>query len=610
MRTADRIAIADSLRAHRRARSPIAGALLVALCAAVYLPGVFSIPPLDRDESRFAQASRQMLQSGDWIVPRFQDRTRLNKPPLTYWLQAGSARLLDDPAARHAQPSPEGPPAAPLDPADDPTGGIWRYRLPSVAAATLAVLLTWRLGARMFDARAALAGAALLAVCPIVVADAHQARADQILLATVVAAQGALWFVWRSRRSRRAPVAAPLAFWVALSLGVMTKGPVAPMIAALTALFLSVTTRHWRWLLRLRPLAGLAVVGAVAGAWLALVAGQVGWDHLAERLYRELVERQTSPMEGHRGPPGYHLALLVVLFWPGTLATAAGLVRAWRRGVRRGAPVSVDRPARAAGRDAERFCLAWILPAWLVFEAVGTKLPHYTMPLYPPLAMLSARALLSLRPGPATADGTRPRPIGLVAITAWAGVGLALLVGVPVALAFLDDAAGPLSALDLAAVFAARIAALGLLAAAVAWLLRSRPVAAQAAAVAGAAIWLAAIFGLTLPRHCGDAWVSNKVVNALRTIDPALDRPIAAVGYHEDSLVFLTGGRVRRIDHPARRDGEDDLDDFLDRHPRGLAVVPAGLAPDRHRVRAVASVTGWNYSRGQRVALDVVEAEP
>src|ERR1044071_5190431 len=81
---------------------------LVALCCVVYLPGFFALPPVDRDESRFAQASRQMLESvtlpaaerdparhgGGLVVPMVQDRPRLNKPPLIYWLQAASAGVL------------------------------------------------------------------------------------------------------------------------------------------------------------------------------------------------------------------------------------------------------------------------------------------------------------------------------------------------------------------------------------------------------------------------------------------------------------------------------------------------------------------------------------
>src|SRR4030088_2462605 len=96
-------------------------ALLAALCLVLYVPGLAAIPPLDRDEARFAQATRQMLETGDFIRIRFQDEARNKKPVGIYWLQAGAVAAFSTPE------SPE----------------IWPYRLPSVLAATAAVLLTF-----------------------------------------------------------------------------------------------------------------------------------------------------------------------------------------------------------------------------------------------------------------------------------------------------------------------------------------------------------------------------------------------------------------------------------------------------------------------------------
>lgn len=548
---------------------------------------------MDRDEPRFAQASRQMLQSGNWVVPRFQERTRLNKPPLIYWLQASAARLLGDPAARE-------PGAVP--PADDPTGGIWRYRIPSAFAATITVLLTWRLGCRMFDPRAALLGAGLLAVCPSIAFDAHMARADQVLVATIVASQSALWSVWRSRRSASSPWLAPLAFWCALMLGVLTKGPVAPMIVGLTALSLSAVSRQWRWLLRLRPLAGLALIAAAAGAWLALVAGEVGWDRLSDMLRRELIERNTSPMEGHGGPPGYHFVAFLLLFWPGMLATFDGIARAWRRALGPGGPRAIARPA--SGRDAEMFCLAWIILPWLVFEIVSTKLPHYTMPLYPPIALLSARALLSLRPLPGR------RPVSIHGIRVWSCIGAAVVAGAPIMLAFLVDRSDPTPIWANLGALAARLGALAALAYAVLLLLRSRVLEAQLWSMAAAVLTLAAVEGLILPYLTGEAWVSSRVVAALRTADPDLSRPLATVQYHEDSLVFLTGGRIQRIDETALTPVELGLDDWLAQHPHALAVIPESLVESRPWLHVIARVSGWNPARGRHVDLAIVEVAP
>src|SRR5437867_5346313 len=85
--------------------------LLAALCLLLYLPGIASIPPLDRDEARFAQATRQMLESGDFLRIRFQDEARNKKPAGIYWLQAASVAAFSTPESN----------------------AIWPYRLPSVA---------------------------------------------------------------------------------------------------------------------------------------------------------------------------------------------------------------------------------------------------------------------------------------------------------------------------------------------------------------------------------------------------------------------------------------------------------------------------------------------
>src|SRR6516165_10480935 len=88
-------------------------ALLCLLCFILYAPGLAAIPPLDRDEARFAQATRQMLETGDFIRIRFQDESRNKKPVGIYWLQATAVALFSTPDSSE----------------------IWPYRLPSALAA-------------------------------------------------------------------------------------------------------------------------------------------------------------------------------------------------------------------------------------------------------------------------------------------------------------------------------------------------------------------------------------------------------------------------------------------------------------------------------------------
>ena len=142
--------------------------LLALLCLALYLPGLASVPPIDRDESRFAQASHQMLESGDYIRIQFQDESRAKKPAGIYWLQAASAHIFQA------------------------ENSIWAYRLPSALGALLAVLLTFHFGQYLFGRPAAAMGASLLACALILVSEAHQAKTDAVQLACIVAAQGVL----------------------------------------------------------------------------------------------------------------------------------------------------------------------------------------------------------------------------------------------------------------------------------------------------------------------------------------------------------------------------------------------------------------------------------
>src|SRR5437764_15018207 len=103
-------------------------ALLAALCFALYLPGIAAIPPLDRDEARFAQASRQMLETGDFLRIRFQDEARNQKPAGIYWLQAASVAAFSSPAAT----------------------AVWPYRVPSLLGGMEGVLLMFGVGAALF----------------------------------------------------------------------------------------------------------------------------------------------------------------------------------------------------------------------------------------------------------------------------------------------------------------------------------------------------------------------------------------------------------------------------------------------------------------------------
>src|ERR1041385_7989555 len=153
----------------RLSRRPIF--TLVLVCLIGWLPGLLSLPPLDRDESRFAQASKQMIESGNYVDIRFSTVPRYNKPVGIYWAQAAATRVFGHP----------------------PYDQIWTYRLPSLLGGILAVLLTYWWGRPSPPRETAFIGAALLALTLALSAEAEIATTDALLLAAILAAQGFLW---------------------------------------------------------------------------------------------------------------------------------------------------------------------------------------------------------------------------------------------------------------------------------------------------------------------------------------------------------------------------------------------------------------------------------
>lgn len=531
--------------------------VLTLLCALLYLPGQATLPPFDRDEARFAQASKQMLESGDYLVPHFQDSPRSKKPAGIYWLQAGSVALLSDADAR----------------------AIWAYRVPSVLGAWTAVLLTFAIGTRLFDRRTGLAGAVLLGGSLLLAAEAHLAKTDAVLLATVLLAVWGLarcYAAWRDDAIVSGALPA-LAFWGGLGLAALIKGPVGPAVVGLAVIGLRFATGRWAWGRGLRPKLGVPVFAVLAGAWpLALALAGTG-GFIAESANEDLIPKLLSGQESHGAPPGTYLLSLYAGFWPGSLLVIPAAVAAWRRRHDWGV----------------RFCLAWAVPGWLMFEAVPTKLPHYVLPLYPALALLAGVVIVQGWPA-----ARRPvwRWLARLHVAAWAVLTLAL-AGAFAYLPFEYADGGLWWALP-PAVLLAGGAALG---ARHGWRLDGKRMALTAVGLAALVLpWLGEVYAPRLDR----LWVARTVAEAL---PPPGDRPpLAAAGYHEPSLVFMAGTRTRLTSPRA-------VADYLVATPGGY-----GLVTDREddgfaeRLRAhgvepekVAEFDAFNYSKGDRITVSV-----
>ena len=159
--------------------------------------------------------------------------------------------------------------------------------------------------------------------------------------------------------------------------GVLIKGPLIVMIIGLAALTLGIVDRSARWLLQLKPIAGIAWFAVLVLPWFVAIMGRSGGEFLAESVGEDLLSKVFTAQEAHGAPPGYYFVLFWLTFWPGAMLAALSAPAVW---------VTRYQPAT-------KFLLAWVVPSWVIFELVVTKLPHYVLPLYPAIAILIAGAV-------------------------------------------------------------------------------------------------------------------------------------------------------------------------------------------------------------------------
>ena len=533
-------------------------AALVALVAG--LPGLLALPPLDRDESRFAQASAQMLETGDIVSIKLQDEPRDKKPVGVYWLQAASVSLFSSPEARQ----------------------IWAYRLPSLLGAMLAAAAcAWGASAYFGPGRGLLAGA-LLGSAFLLSTEAAIAKTDAVQGGLITLAMAALGRLYGAARGEvEAGRLTRLLFWLALAGATLVKGPVAVAVAALAGVLLWGWDRDGRWLRDLGWGWGVVILLAVLGPWAAAITVKTDGAFWTSAIGGDLAPKIAGGQESHGAPPGYHLLISPLLLFPATLLLPAALVHGWQ----------------ARRETGVRFALAWLVPAWLMFEILPTKLAHYTLPAHGALTWLMVAAI-------AAPLGERSR---------WAGAGL-------MALSALAFAAVTLTAWKIygggAATVAAILAAVLFLAAGAAGgLALARGPSARGLA-ATLALGIAAhgvLAGLVAPRL--DAlWLSQRVARGLRAegLDPrngVTPGPVAVAGYGEPSLIFLLGTQTQLVDAAGAAQA------IAERRP---AVVESRLSPAFQAAlqargataRAVAIIKGRNYSDGDEETLVAYEARP
>ena len=536
--------------------------LLALFCLFAFVPGIASLPPTDRDESRFVQATKQMVETGDFVDIRFQDVPRYKKPAGIYWLQA--AAVL---ASGHGADAP-----------------IWVYRMVSVAGALAAALTAAWLGARLFGTSAGLVAGFGLAGILMLGFEARIAKTDATLLATALIAQAALAAVYLGHRQSVASPRAPWVFWAAQGAAILIKGPIVPLVSLLTVLAVAFLDRDRAWLRRLKAGRGVLLALLIAAPWLAVITWKSGAEFWQEAVGRDLLGKVASGQESHGFPPGYYFILYSATFWPfGVPAVAAGLAAL----------------GRMKSDPRLLFCLAWYLPYWIAIELMPTKLPHYILPAYPALLMMMAWATTETLPALA---GWR---LWLTRATVF-GAGIVTAGLAAIAVGVTPYLLGAFSWWGLLAALLALVAG---------WLGSGiRPPVGDPARTALAAAAAAAALGVlssAVVPALKPVWLSPRIAEAFATAKPCPDSRLVAAGYHEPSLVFLVGTNTLLTDGAtaAAELGKDACAVALIADDQ-LEAFDEGLAEGVSSVDEIGRIEGVNYSKGAQRTLIMYSRAP
>ena len=507
--------------------------LIVLLVAAVvpYFLNLGATSIIDANEAFYAETPREMIESGDYISPSFNYEPRLNKPPLSYWVVAACYRVAGV--------------------------SLGASRLPIALGAMVILGTTFLLGRQAFSARAGLIAAMTLAATPRMLLFSRRIIID-VYTAMFLGLTLLCFILAESQPGKRRRWLA--AMYVAVGLGVLTKGPVAVAVPGLVFLVYLLATRRLHSLGRMMLPAGALIVGAIVLPYYGALYAHEGWDAIASFLFRENLARYAEGVGApDRGPFFYLPVVFADLYFPWSLLLPAALALVpWRRMAGGPAAEPVTEDAAAGQEDARLLLGLWIVVIVLFFSMSKGQQDLYVLPFVAAGAALAGGLIDGwlAKWWTRRLDRAVTVSVAFVAgIFAVAGVAGAWLAG---------SQAGRLA---LAGVLpAAALLTTGGLLAIAALMRRRRP--ATVAALAGsliAAHWILVIWALP------DFERFKPVPHLARAIEQQPARP-SAVGTYKiaaPSLVFY----LRR--HVVQMVDDAQLEAFLTRHRDGVCVMPA-----------------------------------
>ncbi len=315
--------------------------LLIAIIISIFLP--LGIAPLfDLDEGAFSEATREMLESGNYITTYLNGNLRFDKPILIYWLQALSVKIF----------------------------GLNEFalRLPSAIAGAIWIFATYEFSKRYIGELRAFIASIIMATSLQISIIAKAAIADSLLNLFIATSMFAIWIYLESKKEKFLLIA-----FATIALGTLTKGPVAIMIPfVVTFIYLAIKREYKLFFKSIFNYKGILIFLIIAAPWYILEYLDQGQKFINGFFLKHNLKRFSSTFESHSGSIFYYIPVLLLGFMP-----FSGLI------FRVFANIKI-----IFKNDLELFLLIWFAFVFIFFSLSGTKLPHYIIYGYTPLFIL------------------------------------------------------------------------------------------------------------------------------------------------------------------------------------------------------------------------------
>ncbi len=521
------------------------------------------LPPLDRDEARYIQSTVQMIESGDFFNINFLDNPRLKKPPGIYWLQAFSSVSVKNLFLLEKPP-------------------LWSFRLPSAIAASLSILLVYLLGNIIFGRLQGIIAALLFLSVPIVIIEANIAKTDSVLscitLAIIYLLAKVIFF--KNNKKNLSSLYIYLG-WLLLGFSFLIKGPITFIIIFLLLMSFKIIERDFV-LSSIKPIYGLILFTIICAPWFIFIFTGNNADYMIGDIKKDFLEKIYSVKESHGAPPGAYIISLFISAWPLAIFLLPTVVWSY-----------LNRKEKSI-----KFLLCYILPSWIVFELIPTKLLHYLLPLIPGLTLLTAAMIVESIKNNNFLMELNKRILNIYTFFPIIGIGTIIIVigylGIEFGIGFSKEVILIILIFLLIGIFAIyNFYYLNYL---------------RAFFIASIGTILAInLFMLFVPNQTQKIWISERIYEEIENKN--LNHSSILFGYSEPSLVYRLGSKTKIAGNTI------DVINFIKNHKVDYIIIENQYL-DEFKILSKEnninfkniskSISGFNYSKGKNVEIYII----